>query len=242
LDKCNNKQVAWQWKVWPEPGVGMPTVFSLRVLFVLMQIAAEQKLQHGQVPKVMNFGSLSELCRRLGLAADGYHRALIKRHIGILVSTQCKSVQAFKDKNRDALTINSFKFIRDAGFSGQKDKEGTCHESNFVVWDDPVWANLNTKYVKQIDVAFMQQLRSSIAQLLYTHLSNLFHEAKDWPYAEADYTWLAERMGLKVYGPMVRIRSKNTMASWQLGGCRREIVLKRLINSALSAKGYENGF
>src|SRR5947209_6060843 len=38
LQKMGDKQVAFRWQVWPNPKLGMPTVLSLRILFVLMQI------------------------------------------------------------------------------------------------------------------------------------------------------------------------------------------------------------
>lgn len=216
LMKEDGKSIAFEWSVWPQPGRGMPTMFSQCVLFALMQIAAEQKELYGEAPKKMFYGSHSELCRRLGLPVDGLRRARLREHILIHVSTSCKSVKAFKNKQRNALTVESFCFIRSAGFAGQKDDDGNVHEQNFVVWDDPVWANLNAKYVKQLDLSFMRNLRSPIAQLLYTHLSHLFSEMKSWPYVDPDYTWLAERMGLKIYSDLKRARQQFKQALAEL--------------------------
>jgi hypothetical protein len=197
VDVRDGKAVTWQWRVWPQPGVGMPTMFTLRVLFLLMQLAAEAKQKYGQVPQKLDIGSLSGLCRRLGLPEDGYNRNLIKTHIKILVSTQCLSQGAFKDKRRQGQFLDSFKYLRAAGFIGEK-KGAETIESNYVIFDEPVWANLNTQYIKQIDLAYMRRLRSPIAQLLYTKLSHLFHESKARE-IRVEYTWLAERMGLKIY-------------------------------------------
>jgi len=216
LMKEDGKSLAFEWSVWPQPGRGMPTMFSQCVLFALMQIAAEQKELYGEVPKKMFYGSHSELCRRLGLPEDGLRRARLRQHILVHVSTNCKSVKAFKDKQRNALTVESFRFIRSAGFAGQKDPDGNVYEQNFVVWDDPVWANLNAKYVKQLDLSFMRNLRSPIAQLLYTHLSNLFSDMQGWPYVDPDYAWLAERMGLKVYSELKRAKQQFKQAITEL--------------------------
>jgi hypothetical protein len=206
----DGKAVRWCWKVWPEPGVGMPTMLSLQVLFVIMQIAAEKKQQIGHVPQTLEIGSFNELCRRLSFPEDGRHRALVKQHIKILVSTQCKSEGAFKNKQRDGLFINTFKYIRAAGFVGEPGYDGTRVERNYVVFDDPVWANLNTQYIKQIDLTLMRQLRSPIAQLLYTKLSHLFHESQERGDAcvEIEYEWLAERLGLKKYEQLFRAKSQ----------------------------------
>lgn len=216
LMKEDGKSIAFEWSVWPQPGRGMPTMFSQCVLFALMQIAAEQKELYGEVPKKMFYRSHSELCRRLGLPQDGLHRARVKQHILIHVSTTCKSVKAFKDKQRNAMTMESFSFIRAVGFAGEKDADGNVNEQNFVVWDDPVWSNLNAKYVKQLDLSFMRNLKSPIAQLLYTHLSNLFSDMKGWPYVDPEYNWLAERMGLKLYSELKRARQQFKQAIAEL--------------------------
>ena len=201
FDKSNGKQIVWLWRVWPDPKVGMPTMATLRVLFALMDIGEETRKIQGTHPKKVEF-SLSDLCRRVGFKADGRHRAMIKRHIEILLSTQCKSKGAFKDKNKNGLILDTFRYIRQAAFAGEYDELGNTIEKNFVVFDDPVRLNLETKYIKQIDVAFMRRIGSSIGQLLYTKLSHLLHEAekRGYDYVDVEYHWLAERMGIKVYG------------------------------------------
>jgi len=80
-------------------------------------------------------------------------------------------------------------------------RKASPSEKNYVVFDDPVRLNLETKYIKQIDVAFMRKLKSSIGQLLYTKLSHLLHEASKQgrQYVDVEYTWLSERMGIKTY-------------------------------------------
>lgn len=201
FDKSNGKQVVWLWRVWPDPKVGMPTMATLRVLFALMDIGEEIRKIQARDPHKVEF-SLSDLCRRVGFKADGRHRAMIKRHIEILVSTQCKSKGAFKDKKKNGLILDTFRYIRQAAFAGECDEHGTTIEKNFVIFDDPVRLNLETKYIKQIDVAFMRRVGSSIGQLLYTKLSHLLHEAqkRGYDYVDVEYQWLAERMGIKVYG------------------------------------------
>lgn len=70
--------------------------------------------------------------------------------------------------------------------------------------------NLDAKYVKQIDLLLMRELHSPIGQLLYTKLSHLFHDAQQRKqnYAEVDYQWLAERMGIKVYAELYRAKAQ----------------------------------
>lgn len=200
FDKSNGKQVVWLWRVWPDPKVGMPTMATMRVLFALMDMAEEIRKLQGKYPQKLEF-SLSDLCRRVGFQADGRHRAMLKRHIEILMSTQCKSKGAFKDKNRNGLILDTFSYIRSAAFVGDLDETGKPLETNFVIFDDPVRLNLESRYIKQLDVGFMRCIGSSIGQLLYTKLSHLLHEAhqKGYDYVEVDYQWLAERMGIKIY-------------------------------------------
>jgi hypothetical protein len=200
FDRSNGKQIVWQWRVWPDPKIGMPTMATMRVLFAFMQLADETLRIQGSIPRRLEF-SLSDICRRIGFEVDGRHRGMIKRHIEILVSTQCKSKGAFKDKNRNGLIIDTFKYIRQAAFAGDADEQGNTIEKNFVVFDDPVRLNLEARYIKQIDVAFMRKIASPIGQLLYTKLSHLLHDAQGhgYDYVEVKYQWLAERMGIKIY-------------------------------------------
>ncbi|MCC7531886.1 MAG: hypothetical protein IT342_25510 [Candidatus Melainabacteria bacterium] len=210
LEKMADKQIAFRWQVWPNPKLGMPTVLSLRILFVLMQKAADKKSELGHVPEVLEIGSLSALCRAVGLPADGYSRNLIKRHIRILAATQCMSQGTFKNKRGEGLFIDSFSYLRTVIFIGEKDAQGKTFDRNYVVFDEHVRANLNAHYVKQIDLALMREIRSPIGQLLYTKLSHLFNEAREkgWEYVEIEYQWLAERMGIMVYQQPFRAKAQ----------------------------------
>ena len=208
LENRDGKQIAIHWSVWPYPKLGMPTITTLRVLFVLMQKAAEAKRILGYVPERLEIGSLNSLCslvglngQKNGLKTDGYSRKLLKRHIDILLSTQCKSKGAFKNKRGEGLFIDCFNFLRKAGFVGETDENGVVVERNFVIFDEHVRANLDTHYIKQIDLGLMSSIASPIGQLLYTKLSNLFHEATErgWSYVNVEYHWLVERMGLRAY-------------------------------------------
>ncbi|MBS2004765.1 MAG: replication initiator protein A [Cyanobacteria bacterium SZAS LIN-5] len=201
LENRDGKQIAIHWSVWPYPKLGMPTITTLRVLFVLMQKAAEAKQELGHVPERLEIGSLNSICTLVGLKTDGYSRKLLKKHVEILLSTQCKSKGAFKNKRGEGLFIDCFNFLRAAGFIGELDQNGVRIERNYIVFDEHVRANLDTRYVKQIDLQLMKSIASPIGQLLYTKLSNLFHEAsaKKWAYVDVDYHWLVERMGLRSY-------------------------------------------
>lgn len=200
FDKQNGKQIAWLWRVWPDSKIGMPTMATVRVLIALMDKAEEVRKLQGTFPSRLDF-SLGELCRRVGWSSDGRHRSMLKRHIEILVSTRCKSKGAFKDKNRNGLIIDAFSYLRRAAFVGEADDNGNPLETNFVIFDDPVRLNLESRYIKQLDVALMRAINSSIGQLLYTKLSHLFFEARrnNERYVKVDYQWLAERMGIKLY-------------------------------------------
>lgn len=218
LEKIGDKQVAFRWQVWPNPKLGMPTVLSLRLLFVLMQIAADRKAELAYVPQLLDIGSLSSLCRAVGLPADGYSRNLIKRHIKILAATQCMSQGTFKNKCGEGLFIESFSYLRSVVFIGEKTAEGETSDRNYVVFDEHVRANLNAHYVKQIDLALMREIRSPIGQLLYTKLSHLFNEArsKGWEYVDIEYHWLAERMGITPYSQLFRARAQLKQAIEEL--------------------------
>lgn len=217
FDKTNGKHIVWLWRVWPDPNVGMPTMATLRVLFALMDLADEARKLLGHQPYRIEF-SLSDLCKRIGFTADGRHRAMVKRHIEILLSTQCKSKGAFKDKDRNGLYLDTFRYIRQAGFVGDIGEDGKPLEKSFVVFDDPIRMNLEAKYIKQIDVALMRTVKSPIGQLLYTKVSHWLHEAqkRGYDYVDVSYTHVAERMGIKVYDQLFRAKAQLKQAFSEL--------------------------
>jgi len=143
---------------------------------------------------------------------------MIKRHIEILLSTRCKSKGAFKDKDRNGLYLETFRYIRQAGFVGDIGDDGEPLEKSFVVFDDPIRMNLEAKYMKQIDVALMRAVRSPIGQLLYTKVSHWLHEAqkRGYNYVDVDYTHVAERMGIKVYDQLFRAKAQLKQAFAEL--------------------------
>jgi hypothetical protein len=224
FDKNNGKQIVWLWRVWPDPKIGMPTMATMRVLFALMNIAEETRKFDGAFPDRVYF-SLSELCRLIGWASDGRHRAMVKKHIEILVSTSCKSKGAFKDKDRNGLIIDAFSYIRRAAFIGELDENDQVLETNFVIFEDPVRLNLERRYIKQLDVALLRSIKSSIGQLLYTKLSHLFHEAKrkNEKFVDVSYQWLAERMGIKMYNHVWEAKK-------QLANAIRELIALEYIH------------
>ena len=216
FEKQGSSQIVWQWKVWPDSDYGMPTIFTLRVLFGLMEIAQEAKRSLGYIPDRLEIGSLNSLCRRISVIQDRHHRKLIRKHIEILVYTTCKSKGAFKTKQGKGLVLDRFSYLKKARFAGQQDDEGNEIESNFIEFDEAFKHNLESNYIKAIDVAFMRNLKTPIAQLLYTHLSNLFNGMGNWSYVDPEYRWLAERMGLKVYSELRRARQQFKQAIGEL--------------------------
>lgn len=216
FEKHGSTEVIWQWAVWPNPAYGMPTMLTMRVLFGIMEIVQETRQNSGVIPSRILIGSLNSFCKRIGLAAHSELRRLVREHIEILVYTTCKSKAAFKTKKGHGLDLDKFSYLKRARFVGQTDDDGNPIEHNFVELEDAFRRSLEANYIKSIDAAFMRQLKSPIAQLLYTHLSNLFSDMKGWPYVDPDYYWLAERMGLKVYTELKRARQQFKQAIAEL--------------------------
>lgn len=208
FEKHGSNEVVWLWRVTPDRDHGMPTMLTMRVLFGIMEIVQEARQSSEPIPSRIFIGSLNSFCKRIGLAPHSKLRRLVREHIEILVYTTCKSKAAFKTKNGHGLDLDKFSYLRRARFVGQKDDDGNPIEQNFVELEDAFRRSLEANYIKSIDAAFMRQLKSPIAQLLYTHLSNLFSDMKGWPYVDPDYSWLAERMGLKVYTELKRARQQ----------------------------------
>jgi|GEM_PF-6552817 len=193
--------------------------------------------------RLFGFGeSRQRFCKRIGLAAHSKLRQLDRQHIEILVYTTCKSKAAFKTKNGHGLDLDKFSYLKRARFVGQKDDDGNPIEENFVELEDAFRRSLEGNYIKSIYVVFLRELKSPIAQLLYTHLSHLFNELNGRPYKDPDYIWLAERMGLKVYDELKRARQQfkqlTALRAFFFLGCLRPYA-KKLSEEAAGTKNDE---
>lgn len=206
IQKINPDGSAWRWAVRPDPEFGMPTALTMRVLFGLTHLACQQRLSDGTLPRTVQIGSLNNFCKMIGLPAKQSKRALIKKHIKILICTLCKSKQAFKRRGGEAESFTGFRYLTSAAFIGETDSDGNKIDHNFVVFDEIYRKNLEQHFIKSIDLTFLKLLKSPTAQLLYTHISNLFYRKSE--VAEADYEFLATRMGLTVYSQLKRAKQQ----------------------------------
>lgn len=214
VEKVQDRTEAREWMVTPNRKLGMPTMFTMRVLFGLIELAG----RHDKTPDVLDIGSLYSFCQLIGVNPDRKNRALVRKHIEILASTTCFSRGVWVAKGQKDRITGSFQILSFAGFKNHSDGNGGIHEKNFVVFHELVRHNLDTQYVKTLDAAFMWSLKTDIAQLLYTHLSNGFHRIQKagWDYWEVDYVWLVQRMGLKVWSELRRAKDQFRRAHEEL--------------------------
>ncbi len=214
VERSGDRTEAREWMVTPNRKLGMPTMFTMRVLFGLIELASRQE----RTPDVLDIGSLYSFCQLIGIVPDRKNRALVRKHIEILCATTCFSRGVWVAKGQKDRVTGSFQILSLAGFKNQTDGNGGIHEKNFVVFHELVRHNLDAQYVKTLDAAFMWSLKTDIAQLLYTHLSNGFNTALKarWDYWEVDYVWLAQRMGLKVWGELRRAKDQFRKAHQEL--------------------------
>jgi hypothetical protein len=136
----------------------------------------------------------------LGITDNGPNLKRIKQAIEKLGNTSCISKGAFyKKATREFIESGkAFHFLQEWGFKGEL-HEGNLLDSNFVSLHPWVRENLDAFYVKSLDWYLLRSLESEIAALLYPHLSCVFHSRRgDQEYIELGYSWLAQRLGIKV--------------------------------------------
>lgn len=191
-----------QWKVIVDPRVGLPGALERNLMFFILKCADELRPSvSGPIPERINIGSLYSICQTLGIPDDGRNIKRIKNAIEKLGTTQCISKGAFYNKasNEYEESGKVFSFLQEWGFRGEN-RNGSILETNYVVFHPLVRSNLDTFYVKTLDWHLLRSLHTEIAALIYPHLSCIFHgKRKDQDFIEINYTWLAQRIGIKVW-------------------------------------------
>ncbi len=207
------------WKISPDDELGLPGLFEYKVFLALMRLAEEHIRQYNEVPELLYIPSLYSICKLIGLdAAQGWNKARIKEAIARMGRTQCFSMGAFYNKatNEYMDSNKSFTLITGWGFKGDT-QNGKFVEQSYIIFHEAVRQNLHANYVKALDFDFIKALKTDIAPLLYPHLSAVFHDLRsDQEYWEVGYSWLAERLGIKVYTEPWRAKQQLKTAHTEL--------------------------
>lgn len=191
-----------EWRVVPDPSLGLPGLLERNVMLHILKKADELRLSpNAPIPEWFDIGSIYSICEELELNTSGENIRRIKTAIEKLGSTNCISKGAFYNKAQRSYIESGevFTFLCRWGFKGEICK-GKPLESNYISLHPYVRQNLDAFYVKSIDWSLLRSFDSEIAALLYPHLSCVFHGLrKEQQYIELGYSWLAQRLGIKVW-------------------------------------------
>lgn len=219
----NGKQIERYWHVKPDEKYGMPGPVERDVLLVLYEIAYERYLSKGLlVPPIMPIGSIRSVLKRLGLSNCGQNATAIKLALKRLVHTTCKSENSFFDKTRNLFVTEAFHILRGVGIAGESDGNGGTIEESFVVFDDRIRDNLNSRYLMVLNLVFLRGLNSDIAKHLYALLSHWLWRASQTGHWRVEYNWLAQHLGIKVCDKLWRAKKQLKLA-------HEELLLKQYI-------------
>lgn len=198
-------------RVNPDAKLGLPGPFELEVMIAIYQVAATYINQTGAVPEYIELGSLRSFLESMGRATGGSYVAMLKEALKRLASTTCVSEGFFYSKPRDLYLIQSFQFITEVQITGETDFSGKRYEKTVVRLHEFIRDNLNSNFRTLIDFRYIRSLKTDIAKTLSLHLSYRFHKHGQGSW-EADYSWLAERLAIKVY-PDVKMQKRQFKSS-----------------------------
>ena len=190
-----------EWRVVPDPRLGLPGAIERNVMFIIFKRADEARPGlNAPIPEWIDIGSIYGICVELGLESNGQNRVRIKQALRKLGSTNCISMGAFYDKANKKYVESSdvFTFLQSWRLKGELHNR-VIWETNAVSIHPWVRQNLDAFYVKALDWSLLRSLESEIAALLYPHLSCVFHGLKkDQEHIELGYNWLAQRLGISI--------------------------------------------
>lgn len=191
-----------EWRVIPDPSLGLPGLLERNVmLHILKQADTLRMSPNAPIPEWFDIGSIYSICEELELNKGGENFRRIKVAIEKLGSTNCISKGAYYNKAQRSYVESGevFTFLCRWGFKGDM-HNGETLQSNYVSLHPYVRQNLDAFYVKSIDWTLLRSFDCEIAALLYPHLSCVFHGMrKEQDYIELGYSWLAQRLGIKIW-------------------------------------------
>lgn len=216
-----------QWQVNSNPKLGLPGSIERNLMFWIFRRADETRPSvNAPVPDWIDIGSLYGICSELKLESNGQNRKRLKLALEKLSTTQCISKGAYYDKGSRAYIESGdvFTFLTSWRLRGEP-HNGTIAESNMVAIHPWVRSNLDAFYVKSLDWELLRSLDIEIAAMLYPHLSCVFHAMrKDQEYIELGYSWLAQRLGIKVWDELKEAKKQLKAAHSEL--CEKGYLAK----------------
>jgi hypothetical protein len=213
--RVNDQLKHRSFRVNPDSELGLPGTFELEVMTGIYKLADIVLVKSGSTPEFIELGSFRSFLELIGRPCTGKYVSMLKEALKRLAATTCISEGFFYSKPRDLYIIESFTFITSLQIAGEVDFNGTTHETTRLRLHEFIRENLNSNFRTLIDFEHLRSMRTSIAKPLCLHLSyRVFKNGKSvW---EPDYTWLAGRIGVKVYSDLRRAKEQFKAALLEL--------------------------
>ena len=183
-DKGAGRHVSRKLTITASDHYGLPTALDDEVILGLIQLTRQNDSQNKRI-----FFSRYALVKPLGWRNEGksYTRleTSLKRWLGVTFYYE----NAWWDKQSNSWANESFQLLERVSIlaSGQRSAR-SCPEpalSSFV-WNDVVLRSFQAGYLKRIDMALFQRLKSPIAKRLYRFLDKRFHHKRTWEFQLRD--------------------------------------------------------
>lgn len=213
------------WTVRGATGLGLPNEFGDRVMLALIYLTFQQGL-----PKPKVEFSRYQLLKLVGMQTIGSKDyQLLEKTLLQIAGMTVESEHAFYDKaaDRHLSTKKAFHILDNLWLKkqsqGDYDPQGeeTSHANGFVVWGREFWSNMQSGYIKSLDLSFYYALATPLARRLYRLLDKRMHHSKT---LEIDIFDLAARLGQSRYKKPSEVLRK-------LAPSLEELVSKRFLVS-----------
>lgn len=205
--KINDEVRHRSFKVNPDPELGLPGSFDLEVMTGIYGLADAELRKYGSVTDYINLGSFRSFLELIGKPYSGKYARMLKESLRRLAATTCISEGFFYSKPRDLYLVESFTFITGVEILGEADFNGKVYNSTRIKLHEFIRENLNSNFRTLIDLEYFRSLKTSIAKPISLHMSyRTFKNGKcSW---DVDYSWLAQRLAIKVHSDFKRAKEQ----------------------------------
>ena len=185
------KQEDMIWTVRGAAGLGLPSEFAERVLVALLYLGAQDNF----VNRRMEF-STYQILKVLGRAINGRNYKVVEDALTQLAGVLITSDKAWVEKKKDGTqrrisTKRAFHIIDEFYLHYTEDK-------SFIIWGSRLWRNLQSGYIRRLDIDFYYSIDLPLARRLYRFLDKMTHYKPYTPYA-IDVFDLANKLGMVPY-------------------------------------------
>lgn len=190
------KQEDMVWTVRGAAGLGLPSEFAERVLVALLYLGAQDNFANRR----MEF-STYQILKVLDRAINGRNYKVVEDALtqlaGVLITSDKAWVEKKKDGTQKRISTKRAFHIIDEFYLHytEDDEEG---DKSFIVWGSRIWRNLQSGYIRRLDIDFYYSIDLPLARRLYRFLDKMTHYKPYTPYA-IDVFDLANKLGMVPY-------------------------------------------